>query len=117
MGNGEDVYYKVREVVRGRGHSESETCRVYKDWHVELRVGSGHVSVWTSDGIVYLTMLEKPVFYRRGAWEEHLARLHQGRPLIASTVNLRDLLRAQVLAGMAGEEDADAQPTHEAETS
>lgn len=96
MADGSEIYFKVREIVRSRGHSESDTCRVFKDWHVELRVGSGHTSVWTSDGIVYLTMLEKPVYFRPGPWEDHLARLHVGQPIGKPTVELRDLLRAQV---------------------
>lgn len=103
MATGSDIYYKVREVVRQRGHSESESCRVFKDWHVELRVGSGHVSVWTSTGIVYLTMLEMPVYYQRGPWEEHLSRLHLGRPMGKPAVELRELLRAQVLEENGGE--------------
>jgi hypothetical protein len=97
MSNGAAIYYKTREVVRRLGHSETESCRVFKDWHIELRVGSGHVSVWTSQGLVYLTMLEKPVHYRPGIWEEHLSRLHLGRPKIRSSVDLRELLRAQAL--------------------
>lgn len=99
MARGTDIYYKVREVVRRAGHSESDSCRVFKDWHLELRVGSGHVSIWTSEGIVYLTMLEKPVFYRSGPWEEHLARLHGNRPLGRGTMELRELLRAQAMEG------------------
>lgn len=112
---GNEVYYKVRDVVRQRGHSETESCRIYKDWHVELRVGSGHVSVWTSAGMVYLTMLERPVYYRSGPWEEHLSRLHSGRPLVKPAVDLRDLLRAQALAGEADErtdEEGEAVPAH-----
>lgn len=100
MSTGTDIYYKAREVVRQLGHSETESCRVYKDWHIELRVGSGHVSVWTSAGLVYLTMLEKPVHYRPGVWEEYLSRLHAGRPEQRSTVDLRDLLRTQIFAEM-----------------
>jgi hypothetical protein len=111
---GSEIYYKARDVVRQLGHSETESCRVFKDWHIELRVGAGHVSVWTSEGIVYLTMLEKPVYYRPGPWEEHLSRLHLGRPIMKSTVDLRELLRAQALAeaesesGVSGEAAEDA---------
>lgn len=100
MASGTDVYYKTRDVVRRLGHSETESCRVYKDWHIELRVGAGHVSVWTSDGLVFLTMLEKPVYYRAGVWEERLSRLHAGRPEATGTLELRELLRAQALAEM-----------------
>lgn len=103
MDNPVDIYYKAREVVRRLGHSESESCRVFKDWHIELRVGSGHVSVWTSQGIVYLTMLDKPVYYRPGLWEEHLSRLHQRRPMGKPTVGLRELLRTQALEAAEGE--------------
>jgi hypothetical protein len=97
MADGTNVYYKVRDVVRRQGHSESESCRVFKDWHIELRVGVGHVSVWTSQGMVYMTMLDKPVHYLPGAWEEHLARLHQGRPMLKPDADLRTLLRAQAM--------------------
>ena len=97
MTGGTDIYYKVRDVVRQQGHSESESCRVFKDWHIELRVGSGHVSVWTSNGLVYLTMLDKPVHYKPGVWEEHLSRLHLGRPVLKPSADLRELLRAQAL--------------------
>ena len=92
------IYYKVRDVVRLLGHSETETCRVFKDWHIELRLGAGHASIWTSQGIVFLTMLEKPVYYRPGAWEDHLSRLHMGQPTIKPTAGLRELLRAQALS-------------------
>jgi len=97
VANGSEIYYKVRDVVRQQGHSETESCRVFKDWHIELRVGSGHVSVWTSQGLVYLTMLDKPVHYRQGVWEEHLARLHMGRPILKPPADLRELLRTQAL--------------------
>ena len=39
MPDGSAIYYKVRDVVRLRGHAESEMCRVFKDWHIELRLG------------------------------------------------------------------------------
>lgn len=97
MDSGQDIYYKARDVVRRLGHSESDSCRVFKDWHIELRVGTGHVSVWTSSGIVFLTMLEKPVYHRPGPWEDYLSRLQQRRPLIEPPVELRALLRAQLL--------------------
>ncbi|HZT97634.1 MAG TPA: hypothetical protein VFB34_12440 [Chloroflexota bacterium] len=94
---GGDIYYKVRDVVRRRGHAESDSCRVFKDWHIELRVGSGHVSVWTSEGIVFLTMSEIPVHHTPGSWEDHLDRLHAGRPTSTHPVDLRQLLRAQLM--------------------
>ena len=43
-------------------------------------------------------MLEKPVFYKPGIWEEHLARLHLGQPTIKSNTTLRELLRVQAQA-------------------
>lgn len=107
MATGAEIYYKIRDVVRQIGHSETETCRVFKDWHIELRLGSGHASVWTSQGMVYLTMLEKPVFYKPGLWEEHLARLHMGRPTVKPAIDLRGLLRAQAFADMEVEPDAE----------
>jgi len=103
--HGQDIYYKARDVVRRLGHSESDSCRVFKDWHIELRVGTGHVSVWTSAGIVYLTMMEKPVYHRPGPWEDYLSRLQQGRPLAEPPLELRALLRAQLLEEM---EESDA---------
>lgn len=96
MENPAAIYYKVRDIVRRLGHAETDTVRVYQDWHVELRVGAGHVSVWASDGIVYLTMMEKPVYYRPGRWEDYVARLHTGQPRVESgSSDLRQLLRAQ----------------------
>jgi DNA-binding IclR family transcriptional regulator len=90
------IYYKVRDVVRRLGYSESETCRVFKDWHVELRVGSGHVSVWTSAGVVYLAVLNKTVYYQPGPWEEYVARLHLGRPTASTRPDdIRAALKAQ----------------------
>lgn len=96
----EAIYYKVRDVVRRLGHAESDSCRVYHDWHIELRLGTGHASVWTSDGIVYLTMLDKMVHYRPGPWEDYLARIHLGRPKMDSQApDLRTVLRARLEAG------------------
>ncbi len=115
MTDGTDLYYKIRDVVRRRGHQESDACRVFKDWHLELRVGSGHVSVWTSEGIVFLTMSEKPVHHRPGQWEEHLSRLHIGRPVAPAPVALRELLRAQLLAENESPNTAGDQDEEEAE--
>lgn len=112
MASGTELYYKVRNVVRQMGYSETDSCRVFKDWHIELRVGSGHVSIWTSEGMVFLTMLEKPVYYRPGPWEQHLSRLHRGQPVVRPTVDLRELLRAQALE----DEDQDDDDEPDAET-
>ena len=66
---------KAKAILRDLGHSEADSGREYKDWHIDVRSGQAWVSVWTSDGMVFLSLSDKPVFYVPGAWESYLDRL------------------------------------------
>lgn len=77
MGNPRAVQVKARAVLRQLGHTESEPYREYKDWHIEIRSGLNYVSVWTSAGLVFLSMGGVPVHYKPGPWEQYLDRLFQ----------------------------------------
>jgi hypothetical protein len=77
MPNESAIQVKARAVARQLGYSEIEPVREYKDWHIEVRSGSGYVSVWSSAGMVFLSLANVPVFYRPGPWEQYLDRLFQ----------------------------------------
>jgi hypothetical protein len=77
MGNSKSVHVKAKAVVRDLGWSDGEPGREYKDWHIEIRQGSGYVSVWTSSGMVFLSLAGTPVYHRPGPWEQYLERLFQ----------------------------------------
>ena len=77
MGNPQAVQVKARSILRALGHSEGETHREYKDWHIELRSGLAYISVWSSAGIVFLSLNGTPVFHRPGPWEQYLELLFQ----------------------------------------
>jgi hypothetical protein len=77
MANAKSVLIKAKIVARELGHSDGEPGKEYKDWHIEVRQGTGYVSVWTSAGMVFLSMAETPVYYRPGPWEQYLDRLFQ----------------------------------------
>lgn len=72
MSDARAVNVKARAVVRHLGHSEGDTSREYKDWHIEIRSGLRFTSVWSSSGMVFLAMVNVPVFYRPGPWEQYL---------------------------------------------
>lgn len=75
------MHVKAKAVLRELGHSEGEPAREYKDWHIDVRSGQAWVSVWSSDGMVFLSLSNKPVFYQPGPWEQHLDRLfHRSKP-------------------------------------
>ncbi|HEX6508726.1 MAG TPA: hypothetical protein VF221_13945 [Chloroflexota bacterium] len=68
-------------MARHLGYPDGELHREYKDWHIEVRSGSAFVSVWSSAGMVFLSMNNVPVFYRPGPWEQYLDRLfHRTSP-------------------------------------
>jgi hypothetical protein len=69
------TYVKARSILRQLGYSERDAHREYKDWHIEIRSGLAYVSVWTSRGMVFLSLGSTPVFYRPGPWEQYLDRL------------------------------------------
>lgn len=71
------VHIKARSILRGRGYSDGDTGREYKDWHIEIRGGLSYVSVWSSAGMVFLSLANTPVYYRPGPWEQYLDRLFQ----------------------------------------
>lgn len=79
------ISVKARAVVRELGHAETEPVREYKDWHIEIRGSASYVSVWTSAGMVFLSLSNIPVFFRPGPWEEYLNRLFHRLPLNAPT--------------------------------
>lgn len=85
MGNAHATYVKARSVLRRLGHAEGEHGREYKDWHIEIRSGLAYLSVWSSAGIVFLSLKDVPVYYRPGPWEQYVDQLFQ-RP----SVNGRD---------------------------
>jgi hypothetical protein len=72
VSNPKAVHIKARSVVRQLGYSESDTGREYRDWHIEVRSGLSFVSVWTSAGMVFLSLANIPVYYRPGPWEQYL---------------------------------------------
>jgi hypothetical protein len=68
-------YVKARSILRRLGYSDGDAHREYKDWHIEIRSGLAYVSIWTSRGMVFLSLGKTPVFYRPGPWEQYLDRL------------------------------------------
>lgn len=79
MANPQAVLVKTRSVLRAAGHSDGEHGREYKDWHIEIHGGLSHVSIWTSTGMVFLSLSEIVVFHRPGPWEQYLDLLFQKR--------------------------------------
>lgn len=75
MGNPRAVHIKARSVLQARGYTEGEARREYKDYHIELRAGLAYVSIWSSAGMVFMSLSGIPVFYRPGPWEQYLDRL------------------------------------------
>lgn len=101
MSNQRAIHLKARAVLRDLGYSDGDTHREYKDWHIELRAGLSYVSAWTSDGMVFLSLANIPVYYVPGAWEHYLDGLFQrggvtgradGRERVT---RLRELLRSR----------------------
>jgi hypothetical protein len=80
VGNPKAVHIKARSVLRHLGHSEGDANLEYKDWHIEIRSGSRFTSIWSSAGMVFLSMANIPVFYRPGPWEQYLDRLFHRTP-------------------------------------
>lgn len=76
MNKAQAVHIKARSVLRDRGHPDGEINREYKDWHIEIRSGGNFVSIWSSDGMVFLSLSTIPVYHRPGPWEQHLDRLY-----------------------------------------
>ena len=74
--NAAAVQVKAKAVLRGRGYN-GDSVREYCDWHIEIRAGLSYVSVWTSAGMVFLSMSDIPVYYRPGSWEQYLDLLFQ----------------------------------------
>lgn len=72
MSNANALLVKARTVARRLGHTESEAQREYQDWHITVRMGMSFVSVWTSAGIVFLSIAGIPVYLRSGPWEQYL---------------------------------------------
>lgn len=81
MSKAASILVKARAVARERGHNESESRREYKDWHIDIRTGPNHVSVWNSSGMVFMSLGGVPVFYRPGPWEAYLDRLFHRQPV------------------------------------
>ncbi|GAC1328896.1 MAG: hypothetical protein NVS2B16_14060 [Chloroflexota bacterium] len=80
MSNATAVHVKARSVLKGMGHNAVDSVREYKDWHIEIRSGASYVTVWSSAGMVFLSMSNIPVFYRPGPWEQYLDLLfHRGK--------------------------------------
>jgi hypothetical protein len=77
MTNPGALHVKAKAVARQLGHSDGEPYREYKDWHIEVRSGTGYVSVWSSAQMVFLSMSNTPVYYQPGPWEQYLERLFQ----------------------------------------
>jgi hypothetical protein len=75
MSKDQALHVKAKAVLRELGHADGEPHREYKDWHIEIRGGLNFVSVWTSSGMVFLSLANKAVFHRPGPWEEYLDRL------------------------------------------
>ena len=67
-------------MVRRLGHTDGDTCREYKDWHIEIRSGLAYVTVWSSSSMVFLSLANTAVFYRPGPWEQYLDRLFHRLP-------------------------------------
>jgi hypothetical protein len=74
------IHVKARAVARERGYSDGENRREYKDWHIDIRTGSNHVTVWNSSGMVFMSLAGVPVYYRPGPWEAYLDRLFHRQP-------------------------------------
>ncbi|HZU12866.1 MAG TPA: hypothetical protein VFB58_08505 [Chloroflexota bacterium] len=81
MAKPEALLVKARAVVRERGHNDGDTVREYRDWHIEIRAGGHYVTVWTSAGMVFLSLAGVPVFHRPGPWEQYLDRLFHRLPV------------------------------------
>lgn len=79
MANSGAVLVKARSVLRTAGHSDGEHGREYKDWHIDIRGGLAFVSIWTSAGMVFLSLSDVVVFHRPGPWEQYLDLLFQKR--------------------------------------
>jgi len=88
--NSNATYVKARSILRRLGYSDGDAHREYKDWHIEIRSGLAYVSVWTSHGMVFLSLGKSPVFYRPGPWEQYLDRLFQ-----RAAANGRELAHAR----------------------
>lgn len=63
--------------MRHLGHADVEALREYEDWHIAIRGGARHISIWASSTMVFLSLANVPVFYQPGPWEEYLERLFQ----------------------------------------
>jgi hypothetical protein len=79
MANSRAVLVKTRAVLRAAGHSDGEHGREYKDWHIEIHGGLSYLSIWTSAGMVFLSLSDIVVFHRPGPWEQYLDLLFQKR--------------------------------------
>lgn len=79
MANPQAVLVKARSVLRSAGHSDGEHGREYKDWHIEIHGGLAYISIWTSAGMVFLSLSDIVVFHRQGPWEQYLDVLFQKR--------------------------------------
>ncbi|MGI8826847.1 MAG: hypothetical protein ACR2JC_14625 [Chloroflexota bacterium] len=77
VGNPRAVHVKARAVLRALGHNAADVTREYKDWHIEIRSGAAYVTVWSSAGMVFMSLSSVPVFYRPGPWEQYLDLLFQ----------------------------------------
>lgn len=72
MGNPRSAHVKARAVLKQLGYSNGEAHREYKDWHIEIKSGLASLSVWSSAGMVFLSLNAIPVFHRPGPWEQYL---------------------------------------------
>ncbi len=77
MSNAQADLVKARAVLRILGHSNGEHGREYQDWHLEVRGGLSYISIWTSAGMVFLSMSDIPVYFVPGPWEQYLDHLFQ----------------------------------------
>lgn len=77
VSNARSAHVKAKAVLRDLGHTDTDVVREYKDWHIEIRSGVNFISVWSSAGMVFLSLASVPVFYLPGPWEQYLDRLFQ----------------------------------------
>lgn len=77
MGNAQAILVKARAVLRSAGHSNGEHGREYQDWHIEIHGGLSFVSIWTSAGMVFLSLSDIPIFFRPGPWVQYVDLLFQ----------------------------------------
>lgn len=78
MGKPEAVHVKARAVIRRLGRADDvDLYREYADWHIEIRAGMSFISVWSSGGMVFMSLLNRPIYYHPGPWEDYLDRLFQ----------------------------------------